>query len=40
MVDFALQEIDLLSFHLYPDFAIRCTLQCQLAWVKDEVRLF
>lgn len=32
------QEIDLLSYHLYPDFSILCDLPCQLNWTRQHVR--
>lgn len=33
----AIPGIDLLSYHLYPDFAILCDLQCQLNWTQQQL---
>ena len=32
------QEIDLLSMHLYPDFAVACSFQCKMEWASNTVR--
>lgn len=34
----AAQEIDLLSMHLYPDFAVACSFQCKMDWASNTVR--